>query len=138
MDTKQWINFQICISVPLISFKNFEFQIKLVLFETWNFKFWLTAENKVFPEKLWERYSSCSMLKISAKYLNLGIISKTCIRAEKQVSLWSKKSLIMVKKSICCNISKINMLQKCQIEKYAPYNCLILLTSNVVLDYLFD
>ena len=34
--------------LSLISFKKFEFQIKLVSFETWNSKFRLTSENEVF------------------------------------------------------------------------------------------
>ena len=42
---KKFLNFN---RFSLISLKNFEFQIKLVWFETWNFKFWLTSENGFF------------------------------------------------------------------------------------------
>ena len=42
---KRFVNFN---RFPSILLKKFEFQIKLVWFETWNFKFRLTSENEVF------------------------------------------------------------------------------------------
>ena len=51
----------------LVWLKNFEFQIKLVWFATWNFKFRLTSENEVFA---FRKYYRKIILRVTcSKYL---------------------------------------------------------------------
>ena len=72
---KKFLNFN---RFSLISLKHFKLQIKLVWFETWNFKFPLTSENEVFY--ISEILLFVNMLKIFLKYLHFENISKKCIR----------------------------------------------------------
>ena len=77
-------DFQICISVPLISLKIFEFQIKSNWFDMKREILNLDRRQKMrffyISEILYENYYSYSMLKIFPKYFNFENISKKCIR----------------------------------------------------------
>ena len=74
-------DFQICISVPLISLKIFEFQIKSDWFDMKCEILNLDQRQKMFfyISEIYKNYS-CSMLKIFPKYFNFENISEKCIR----------------------------------------------------------